>query len=232
MDLPDLPSSSRADGFCRPHVVEITGYSQPKRVVPDPGILFAATATVPLPSVCQGGGASLQKLLICNKQPVNTEAGDLAGADHPKVSPAPLDTAAAWGGRRGVTGAPSGSAGVVSKRDGRRHIVVLCASKARFTGLTWTALLQEKPYQTRPVVPILRRTAPDHKPSAASDSGDLGLNRHLDPRHRRRGNPRHSGDLSHALAGSQFAFHFLHLRFGKRRPAKSDRQSASRSLPP
>jgi hypothetical protein len=30
-----------------------------------------------------------------------------------------------WSGRRGVTGATSGSAGVVSKRDGRRHIVSL-----------------------------------------------------------------------------------------------------------
>ena len=37
----------------------------------------------------------------------------------------------AWGGRRVVTGAPSGSAAVVSKSDGRRHIVVLCASKGR-----------------------------------------------------------------------------------------------------
>ena len=44
MDLPDLPSSSRADGFCRPHVVEITGYSQPKRVVsrPQGGVLAGA----------------------------------------------------------------------------------------------------------------------------------------------------------------------------------------------
>ena len=29
----------------------------------------------------------------------------------------------------------------------------------RFTGSTWTALLQERPYQTRPVLPVLRRTA-------------------------------------------------------------------------
>ena len=35
-----------------------------------------------------------------------------------------------WGGGRVVTGGPSGSAAVVSKREGRRHIVVLCASAA------------------------------------------------------------------------------------------------------
>ena len=34
-------------------------------------------------------------------------------------------------GGRGVVGAPSGSAAVVSKWDGRRHIVVLCASQGR-----------------------------------------------------------------------------------------------------
>ncbi len=38
----------------------------------------------------------------------------------------------------------------------------------RFMGLIWTALLQERLYQTRPVVPVLRRTAPDDQPSAAS----------------------------------------------------------------
>ena len=35
----------------------------------------------------------------------------------------------AWGGRRGVAAAPSASVAVVSKRDGRRHIVVLGANK-------------------------------------------------------------------------------------------------------
>src|SRR5271167_3468486 len=53
----------------------------------------------------------------------------------------------------------------------------------RFMGLTWTALLHERPCQRRPVVPVLPRTAPNEKPSAASDAGALAVHRGLDPGH-------------------------------------------------
>ena len=89
----------------------------------------AARAAMPTRAMTAPGGPMAPRKHIQASQDAAAMKANRNGSAASREQKAP--DRKAWCGMRGVAGAPSGSAAVVSKRDGRRHIVVLGANKGR-----------------------------------------------------------------------------------------------------